>query len=51
MQTKLSKFCGGIIEASWLGALIIIPLFLMFIQAGFLSRIKLPYQEYLFSWV
>ncbi len=27
MQTKLSKLCGGTIEASWLGALIIIPLF------------------------
>jgi len=27
MQTKLSKFCGGIIEASWLGAIIIVPLF------------------------
>jgi tetratricopeptide (TPR) repeat protein len=27
MQTKLSKLCGGIIEASWLGALLIIPIF------------------------
>jgi tetratricopeptide (TPR) repeat protein len=27
MQTKLGKFLGGVIEASWLGALIIIPIF------------------------